>query len=775
MIVISGGFQRVNFGGSVLDMVISVGGGQSFQGWVVNIMLNGGEQWMYEGVIVIGIVINDKGWQVVKFGIVVMDIVVNIGVEGGLDVENGDIGQFVCGDVVCIIINKNGCQIVRVEGMVNIIVVYVGGDQIVYGYVLDIMLNGGYQYVYNGGIVFDIVVNSDGWQIVKNGGVVGNIIVNQKGRLQVDVGGIVMNVILKQGGVLVISMVVIVIGINCLGVFFVVEGKVDNVVLENGGCLDVLIGYIVINICVDDGGMLDVCNGGIVIIVFMGNGGVLLVDFGVVVSGIWSDGKVFSIGGGQVDVLMLEKGSLFMLNVGDMVMDIMVNGGLFIVRGGILVGIIMLNNGVIFIFFGKMVNNDILIICEGDVFLQGGFFIGNGSVEKLGSGIFIVSNIIFIQKVVNLNEGMLMLNDSIVIMDVIVQCGIVLKLIGSIVLNGVIDFMNVIFVFGVIWNIFDNVMVQLVVDDFSYVGQIYFIFICIGKFVLVILKVKNLNGQNGIISLCVCLDMVQNNVDRLVIDGGRVIGKIILNLVNVGNSVLGLVISGKGIQVVEVINGVIMEEGVFVQGNRLQVGVFNYFFNWDSDESWYLCSENVYCVEVFLYVFMLIQVMDYDWIVVGFCSYQIGVNGENNSVCFSIQGGYFGYDNNGGIVCGVMLESSGSYGFVCLEGDLMRIEVVGMFVIVGVYGVVGYFFVDVKDDDGFCVGMVWDDVGSLGGYLNLVYTFFGLWVDIVVQGIRYSMKVLLDNNDFCVWGWGWLGLLEIGLFFSIIDNLMLEL
>ncbi|MDK6596527.1 autotransporter outer membrane beta-barrel domain-containing protein, partial [Escherichia coli] len=85
-----------------------------------------------------------------------------------------------------------------------------------------------------------------------------------------------------------------------------------------------------------------------------------------------------------------------------------------------------------------------------------------------------------------------------------------------------------------------------------------------GKFVPTTLQVKNLNGQNGTISLRVRPDMAQNNADRLVIDGGRATGKTILNLVNAGNSGTGLATTGKGIQVVEAINGATTEEGAFV-------------------------------------------------------------------------------------------------------------------------------------------------------------------------------------------------------------------
>ncbi|MWD58969.1 AIDA repeat-containing protein, partial [Escherichia coli] len=413
-------------------------------------------------------------------------------------------------------------------------------------------------------------------------------------RLQVDAGGTATNVTLKQGGALVTSTTATVTGINRLGAFSVVEGKADNVVLENGGRLDVLTGHTATNTRVDDGGTLDVRNGGTATTVSMGNGGVLLADSGAAVSGTRSDGKAFSIGGGQADALMLEKGSSFTLNAGDTATDTTVNGGLFTARGGTLAGTTTLNNGAILTLSGKTVNNDTLTIREGDALLQGGSLTGNGSVEKSGSGTLTVSNTTLTQKAVNLNEGTLTLNDSTVTTDVIAQRGTALKLTGSTVLNGAIDPTNVTLASGATWNIPDNATVQSVVDDLSHAGQIHFTSTRTGKFVPATLKVKNLNGQNGTISLRVRPDMAQNNADRLVIDGGRATGKTILNLVNAGNSASGLATSGKGIQVVEAINGATTEEGAFVQGNKLQAGAFNYSLNRDSDESWYLRSENAY-------------------------------------------------------------------------------------------------------------------------------------------------------------------------------------
>ncbi|EJJ8271778.1 autotransporter adhesin Ag43, partial [Escherichia coli] len=284
---------------------------------------------------------------------------------------------------------------------------------------------------------------------------------------------------------------------------------------------------------------------------------------------------------------------------------------------------------------------------------------------------------------------------------------------------------------------------------------------------------SNLTGQGGTINMRVRLDG-SNASDQLVINGGQATGKTWLAFTNVGNSNLGVATSGQGIRVVDAQNGATTEEGAFALSRPLQAGAFNYTLNRDSDEDWYLRSENAYRAEVPLYASMLTQAMDYDRILAGSRSHQTGVNGENNSVRLSIQGGHLGHDNNGGIARGATPESSGSYGFVRLESDLLRTEVAGMSVTAGVYSAAGHSSVDVKDDDGSRAGTVRDDAGSLGGYLNLVHTSSGLWADIMAQGTRHSMKASSDNNDFRARGWGWLGSLETGLPFSITDNLMLE-
>ncbi|EPM6680569.1 AIDA repeat-containing protein, partial [Escherichia coli] len=87
------------------------------------------------------------------------------------------------------------------------------------------------------------VINEGGWQVVKAGGAVGNTTINQNGELRVHAGGEATAVTQNTGGALVTSTAATVTGINRLGAFSVVEGKADNVVLENGGRLDVLSGH----------------------------------------------------------------------------------------------------------------------------------------------------------------------------------------------------------------------------------------------------------------------------------------------------------------------------------------------------------------------------------------------------------------------------------------------------------------------------------------------------------------------------------------------------
>ncbi|HCN6282736.1 TPA: autotransporter adhesin Ag43 [Escherichia coli] len=682
--VTTNGRQVVLEGGTASDTVIRDGGGQSLNGLAVNTTLNNrGEQWVHEGGVATGTIINRDGYQSVKSGGLATGTIINTGAEGGPDSENVSSGQMVGGTAESTTINKNGRQVIWSSGVARDTLIYAGGDQTVHGHALDTTLNGGYQYVHKDGLALNTVINEGGWQVVKAGGAVGNTTINQNGELRVHAGGEATAVTQNTGGALVTSTAATVTGTNRLGHFSVGNGMADNVVLENGGRLDVLEGHSAQNTLVDDGGTLAVSAGGKVTDVTMTSGGALIADSGATVEGTNASGK-FSIDGtsGQASGLLLENGGSFTVNAGGQAGNTTVGhrGTLTLAAGGSLSGRTQLSKGA-----SMVLNGD--VVSTGDIVNAGEIRFDNQTTPNAALSRAVAKS------------------------------------------NSPVTFHK--------------------------------------------LTTTNLTGQGGTINMRVRLDG-SNASEQLVINGGQATGKTWLAFTNVGNSNLGVATTGQGIRVVDAQNGATTEEGAFALSRPLQAGAFNYTLNRDSDEDWYLRSENAYRAEVPLYTSMLTQAMDYDRILAGSRSHQTGVNGENNSVRLSIQGGHLGHDNNGGIARGATPESSGSYGFVRLEGDLPRTEVAGMSLTTGVYGAAGHSSVDVKDDDGSRAGTVRDDAGSLGGYLNLVHTSSGLWADIVAQGTRHSMKASSDNNDFRARGWGWLGSLETGLPFSITDNLMLE-
>ncbi len=682
--VTTNGRQVVLEGGTASDTVIRDGGGQSLNGLAVNTtLINRGEQWVHEGGVATGTIINRDGYQSVKSGGLATGTIINTGAEGGPDSDNSYTGQKVQGTAESTTINKNGRQIILSSGIARDTLIYAGGDQSVHGRALNTTLNGGYQYVHKDGLALNTVINEGGWQVVKTGGAVGNTTINQNGELRVHAGGEATAVTQNTGGALVTSTAATVTGTNRLGHFSVGNGMADNVVLENGGRLDVLESHSAWKTLVDDGGTLAVSAGGKATDVTITSGGALIADSGATVEGTNASGK-FSIDGisGQASGLLLENGGSFTVNAGGQAGNTTVGyrGTLTLAAGGSLSGRTQLSKGA-----SMVLNGD--VVSTGDIVNAGEIRFDNQTTPDAALSRAVAKS------------------------------------------NSPVTFHK--------------------------------------------LTTSNLTGQGGTINMRVSLDG-SNASDQLVINGGQATGKTWLAFTNVGNSNLGVATSGQGIRVVDAQNGATTEEGAFALSRPLQAGAFNYTLNRDSDEDWYLRSENAYRAEVPLYASMLTQAMDYDRILAGSRSHQTGVSGENNSVRLSIQGGHLGHDNNGGIARGATPESSGSYGFVRLEGDLLRTEVAGMSLTTGVYGAAGHSSVDVKDDDGSRAGTVRDDAGSLGGYLNLVHTSSGLWADIVAQGTRHSMKASSDNNDFRARGWGWLGSLETGLPFSITDNLMLE-
>ncbi|EHK7164673.1 autotransporter adhesin Ag43 [Escherichia coli] len=712
---------------------------------------------------------------------------ISTGLELGPDSEENTGGQWIQNGGIAgnTTVTTNGRQVVLEGGTASDTVIRDGGGQSLNGLAVNTTLNNrGEQWVHEGGVATGTIINRDGYQSVKSGGLAtGTIIntgaeggpdsdnsytgqkvqgtaesttINKNGRQIILFSGLARDTLIYAGGDQSVHGRALNTTLNGGYQYVHRDGLALNTVINEGGWQVVKAGGAAGNTTINQNGELRVHAGGEATAVTQNTGGALVTSTAATVIGTNRLGN-FTVENGKADGVVLESGGRLDVLESHSAQNTLVDDGgtLAVSAGGKATSVTITSGGALIADSGATVegtNASGKFSIDGTSGQASGLLLENGGSFTVNAGGQAGNTTVGHRGTLTLAAGgslsgrtQLSKGASMVLNGDVVST-------GDIVNAGEIRFDN---------QTTPNAALSRAVAKSNSPVTFHK------------LTTTNLTGQGGTINMRVRLDG-SNASDQLVINGGQATGKTWLAFTNVGNSNLGVATTGQGIRVVDAHNGATTEEGAFALSRPLQAGAFNYTLNRDSDEDWYLRSENAYRAEVPLYTSMLTQAMDYDRILAGSRSHQTGVNGENNSVRLSIQGGHLGHDNNGGIARGATPESSGSYGFVRLEGDLLRTEVAGMSLTTGVYGAAGHSSVDVKDDDGSRAGTVRDDAGSLGGYLNLVHTSSGLWADIVAQGTRHSMKASSDNNDFRARGWGWLGSLETGLPFSITDNLMLE-
>ncbi|EIG4345062.1 autotransporter adhesin Ag43 [Escherichia coli] len=712
---------------------------------------------------------------------------ISTGLELGPDSEENTGGQWIQNGGIAgnTTVTTNGRQVVLEGGTASDTVIRDGGGQSLNGLAVNTTLNNrGEQWVHEGGVATGTIINRDGYQSVKSGGLAtGTIIntgaeggpdsdnsytgqkvqgtaesttINKNGRQIILFSGLARDTLIYAGGDQSVHGRALNTTLNGGYQYVHRDGLALNTVINEGGWQVVKAGGAAGNTTINQNGELRVHAGGEATAVTQNTGGALVTSTAATVIGTNRLGN-FTVENGKADGVVLESGGRLDVLESHSAQNTLVDDGgtLAVSAGGKATSVTITSGGALIADSGATVegtNASGKFSIDGTSGQASGLLLENGGSFTVNAGGQAGNTTVGHRGTLTLAAGgslsgrtQLSKGASMVLNGDVVST-------GDIVNTGEIRFDN---------QTTPNAALSRAVAKSNSPVTFHK------------LTTTNLTGQGGTINMRVRLDG-SNASDQLVINGGQATGKTWLAFTNVGNSNLGVATTGQGIRVVDAQNGATTEEGAFALSRPLQAGAFNYTLNRDSDEDWYLRSENAYRAEVPLYTSMLTQAMDYDRILAGSRSHQTGVNGENNSVRLSIQGGHLGHDNNGGIARGATPESSGSYGFVRLEGDLLRTEVAGMSLTTGVYGAAGHSSVDVKDDDGSRAGTVRDDAGSLGGYLNLVHTSSGLWADIVAQGTRHSMKASSDNNDFRARGWGWLGSLETGLPFSITDNLMLE-
>ncbi|ENC2915789.1 autotransporter adhesin Ag43 [Escherichia coli] len=712
---------------------------------------------------------------------------ISTGLELGPDSEENTGGQWIQNGGIAgnTTVTTNGRQVVLEGGTASDTVIRDGGGQSLNGLAVNTTLNNrGEQWVHEGGVATGTIINRDGYQSVKSGGLAtGTIIntgaeggpdsdnsytgqkvqgtaesttINKNGRQIILFSGLARDTLIYAGGDQSVHGRALNTTLNGGYQYVHRDGLALNTVINEGGWQVVKAGGAAGNTTINQNGELRVHAGGEATAVTQNTGGALVTSTAATVIGTNRLGN-FTVENGKADGVVLESGGRLDVLESHSAQNTLVDDGgtLAVSAGGKATSVTITSGGALIADSGAIVegtNASGKFSIDGTSGQASGLLLENGGSFTVNAGGQAGNTTVGHRGTLTLAAGgslsgrtQLSKGASMVLNGDVVST-------GDIVNAGEIRFDN---------QATPNAALSRAVAKSNSPVTFHK------------LTTTNLTGQGGTINMRVRLDG-SNASDQLVINGGQATGKTWLAFTNVGNSNLGVATTGQGIRVVDAQNGATTEEGAFALSRPLQAGAFNYTLNRDSDEDWYLRSENAYRAEVPLYTSMLTQAMDYDRILAGSRSHQTGVNGENNSVRLSIQGGHLGHDNNGGIARGATPESSGSYGFVRLEGDLLRTEVAGMSLTTGVYGAAGHSSVDAKDDDGSRAGTVRDDAGSLGGYLNLVHTSSGLWADIVAQGTRHSMKASSDNNDFRARGWGWLGSLETGLPFSITDNLMLE-
>ncbi|HAJ1401996.1 TPA: autotransporter adhesin Ag43, partial [Escherichia coli] len=619
-----------------------------------------------------------------------------------------------------------------------------GGGQSLNGLAVNTTLNNrGEQWVHEGGVATGTIINRDGYQSVKSGGLAtGTIIntgaeggpdsdnsytgqkvqgtaesttINKNGRQIILFSGLARDTLIYAGGDQSVHGRALNTTLNGGYQYVHRDGLALNTVINEGGWQVVKAGGAAGNTTINQNGELRVHAGGEATAVTQNTGGALVTSTAATVIGTNRLGN-FTVENGKADGVVLESGGRLDVLESHSAQNTLVDDGgtLAVSAGGKATSVTITSGGALIADSGATVegtNASGKFSIDGTSGQASGLLLENGGSFTVNAGGQAGNTTVGHRGTLTLAAGgslsgrtQLSKGASMVLNGDVVST-------GDIVNAGEIRFDN---------QTTPNAALSRAVAKSNSPVTFHK------------LTTTNLTGQGGTINMRVRLDG-SNASDQLVINGGQATGKTWLAFTNVGNSNLGVATTGQGIRVVDAQNGATTEEGAFALSRPLQAGAFNYTLNRDSDEDWYLRSENAYRAEVPLYTSMLTQAMDYDRILAGSRSHQTGVNGENNSVRLSIQGGHLGHDNNGGIARGATPESSGSYGFVRLEGDLLRTEVAGMSLTTGVYGAAGHSSVDVKDDDGSRAGTVRDDAGSLGGYLNLVHTSSGLWADIVAQ------------------------------------------
>jgi outer membrane autotransporter protein len=273
----SGGTQNVSSGGSAVDTRVNAGGSQNIfsSGTATSAIISAhGEQNIGTGGSAVETVVEQDGVQNVSSGGTALSTTVKSG--GSQNVSSG-------GSAVEAWVNSGGKQNVSSGGHASATHIQKDGEERLSGgdslsAIIDgrqtvltggtatfaTINSGGTQNVSSGGSAVETVVEQDGVQNVSSGGSASSTTVTSSGRLVVEAGGRATGVNQSSGGALVTNTDATVLGSNGLGRFFLDSATHStlNVLLENGGLMDVGAGANARDTRIQNGGELKVSRGG---------------------------------------------------------------------------------------------------------------------------------------------------------------------------------------------------------------------------------------------------------------------------------------------------------------------------------------------------------------------------------------------------------------------------------------------------------------------------------------------------------------------------------
>ncbi|EHH7216892.1 autotransporter adhesin Ag43, partial [Escherichia coli] len=532
---------------------------------------------------------------------------ISTGLELGPDSEENTGGQWIQNGGIAgnTTVTTNGRQVVLEGGTASDTVIRDGGGQSLNGLAVNTTLNNrGEQWVHEGGVATGTIINRDGYQSVKSGGLAtGTIIntgaeggpdsdnsytgqkvqgtaesttINKNGRQIILFSGLARDTLIYAGGDQSVHGRALNTTLNGGYQYVHRDGLALNTVINEGGWQVVKAGGAAGNTTINQNGELRVHADGEATAVTQNTGGALVTSTAATVIGTNRLGN-FTVENGKADGVVLESGGRLDVLESHSAQNTLVDDGgtLAVSAGGKATSVTITSGGALIADSGATVEgtnasgkfsidgisgqaSGLLLENGGSFTVNAGGQAGNTTVGHRGTLMLAAGG--SLSGRTQLSKGASMVLNGDVVST------------GDIVNAGEIRFDN---------QTTPNAALSRAVAKSNSPVTFHK------------LTTTNLTGQGGTINMRVRLDG-SNASDQLVINGGQATGKTWLAFTNVGNSNLGVATTGQGIRVVDAQNGATTEEGAFALSRPLQAGAFNYTLNRDSDEDWYLRSENAY-------------------------------------------------------------------------------------------------------------------------------------------------------------------------------------